>query len=117
MCVPLRFSKVLFVSSCVNQVLPCVLPSERDKLHAVKCIQKHRVSTRKARQQVVNGVNMLTQARHPFIVQLTASLQDSRCIYLVMEHLPGGITTPSPLAFVHAQTSVVQVTCSIIWCN
>merc|ERR1712166_1605475 len=86
----IEFWEHLLGEGASGKVLPCVLPNERDKLHAVKCIQKHRVNTRKAKEQVLNEVKLLTQARHPFIVEFTASLQDSQCIYLVMEHLPGG---------------------------
>ena len=96
------FLEHLLGEGASGTVLPCLLPSEGDKLHAVKCIQKHKIKTRKAKQQVVNEVKLLTQAQHPFIVQHTASLQDSQCIYLVMEHLPGGTTTPFPLASAHA---------------
>ena len=98
MCIPPRSVNRVICEQCVNQVLPCVLQNKRNTLHAVKCIQKHTIVTRKARQQILNEVNLLTQAQHPFIVKLTDALQDPHCIYLVMEHLPGGRALPSPLA-------------------
>jgi len=118
-----RLKKIEFLEQVLGEgasgkVLPCVLQNKRNKMHAVKCIQKHTIVTRKARQQILNEVNLLTQAQHPFIVKLTDTLQDPQCIYLVMEHLPGGdlfeyMTKCGALPESAAQFYIANVLCAL----
>ena len=49
--------------------------------------------------QVINEVQLLKKMHHPFVVDLMATAQDTRCIYLVMELLQGGVTlSPNSVA-------------------
>jgi len=60
------------------------------KYFALKAMKKKTILELKQEKQVTNERNILKNVKHPFIVELIASFQDSTRLYLVMEWLVGG---------------------------
>merc|ERR1740117_372589 len=69
-------------------VYPCM--DAAGNMHAVKCICKDTVVRHQAQKQTETEIRLLTGMYTPFIVRLHCTMQDERCVFLVMEMVPGG---------------------------
>ena len=49
-----------------------------------------RIITKKSVPSVMNEKRLLSQLKHPFLVNMTASFQDRETLFLVMDLMPGG---------------------------
>ncbi|XP_022589857.2 cAMP-dependent protein kinase catalytic subunit PRKX [Cyclospora cayetanensis] len=57
---------------------------------ALKILSKHKVVTMKQVEHVKDERRILSQISHPFIVNLLASFQDEKRLFLLMEYVNGG---------------------------
>ncbi|KAL8439836.1 hypothetical protein Efla_004362 [Eimeria flavescens] len=57
---------------------------------ALKILSKHKVITMKQVEHVKDERRILSQISHPFIVNLLASFQDEKRLFLLMEYVNGG---------------------------
>lgn len=60
------------------------------KYYAVKVMSKHGLIQQKQADHAKNEKEILESLSHPFIVEMKAFEQDSRCIYLIQEFIRGG---------------------------
>ncbi|KAJ3115771.1 camp-dependent protein kinase catalytic subunit [Phlyctochytrium bullatum] len=58
--------------------------------YAMKSLRKVDIVATKQVKHVMNEKTLLQSVRHPFIVNLLATFQDMKHLYLVMEYVPGG---------------------------
>ncbi|KAJ3213635.1 camp-dependent protein kinase catalytic subunit [Dinochytrium kinnereticum] len=58
--------------------------------YAMKSLRKVDIVATKQVKHVMNEKTLLQSVRHPFIVNLLATFQDPKHLYLVMEYVPGG---------------------------
>ncbi|PWN28047.1 kinase-like protein, partial [Jaminaea rosea] len=61
-----------------------------DRLFALKCLNKSHLLRMRQVEHVTSERDILLHTKHPFIVGLHATYQDSRCIYLLMDFVVGG---------------------------
>ncbi|CAD6888123.1 unnamed protein product [Tilletia controversa] len=57
---------------------------------ALKVLQKADIVRLKQVEHINNERDILSQVRHPFIVNLLRSYQDSKSVYMLMDYVPGG---------------------------
>lgn len=60
------------------------------KVFAIKEILKARVLAKRSIHSVINERKLLSQLKHPFIVNLHQAFQDKDNLFMVMDHYPGG---------------------------
>ncbi|CAO1632721.1 unnamed protein product [Parajaminaea phylloscopi] len=65
-------------------------PSTGNFFFALKALDKEQVVKMKQVQHANSERDILARVSHPFVVNLKATFQDSRCIYLLMDFAPGG---------------------------
>lgn len=53
-------------------------------------MSKALVITKKSIQSVMNERNLLSQLKHPFLVNMFLAYQDRDNLYLIMDLMPGG---------------------------
>ncbi|KAE8218711.1 hypothetical protein CF319_g7463 [Tilletia indica] len=58
--------------------------------YALKVLQKADIVRLKQVEHINNERDILSQIRHPFIVNLLRSYQDSKSVYMLMDYVPGG---------------------------
>ncbi|RKP09664.1 kinase-like domain-containing protein [Thamnocephalis sphaerospora] len=58
--------------------------------YAMKVLKKSEVVRLKQVEHIVNEKSILEQTRHPFLVNLLATFQDSVNLYMIMEYVVGG---------------------------
>ncbi|KAJ3101595.1 serine/threonine protein kinase, AGC [Phlyctochytrium planicorne] len=59
-------------------------------IYAMKSLRKVDIVATKQVKHVMNERDLLRSVRHPFIVNLLATFQDPKHLYLIMEYVPGG---------------------------
>ncbi|KAJ3219858.1 hypothetical protein HDU67_009046 [Dinochytrium kinnereticum] len=69
---------------------PAPFQKSASKIYAMKSLRKPDIVATKQVKHVMNEKTLLQSIRHPFIVELVATFQDSRHLYLVLEYISGG---------------------------
>merc|ERR1712166_665293 len=97
-------------------VYPAIDP--QGNFHAVKCISKDTVVTHGAQTQTENEIHLLKGIYTPFIVRMHYTMQDDRCVFLVMEMVSGGeffkfLVRQQMLAESHCQFYTANVICAL----
>ncbi|CAD8059441.1 unnamed protein product [Paramecium sonneborni] len=59
-------------------------------LYAMKIMSKAKIIAKKSVQSVMNELQLLSQLKHNFIINMQAAFQDRDNLYLVMDLLTGG---------------------------
>ena len=73
------FGRVHLVQSKHNQ-----------RFYAVKVLKKHQVVKMKQVEHTNDERSMLQEVKHPFLITLWGTFQDSRNLYMVMDFVEGG---------------------------
>lgn len=60
------------------------------QVYALKIMKKHDIIKLKQVDHIKSEKNILLEIQHPFLVQLKASFQDHKCIYMLFEYVSGG---------------------------
>lgn len=63
---------------------------ESDQLYALKIQAKKFIVQQNMTEMVLNEITIMKQVDHPFISKLHGTMQDKKCIYFLLELLPGG---------------------------
>jgi len=63
---------------------------KNDKHHALKIMKKAKIIDSQQVDHVKGEIKILSNIKHPFIVGLSGYFQDDKCIYLVLDYVPGG---------------------------
>lgn len=58
--------------------------------YALKILEKSEILRLKQVEHTINERSVLASVKHPFIVEMVASFQDTRYVYLVLEYVVGG---------------------------
>mmetsp|Transcript_11954 Transcript_11954/g.20173 ORF Transcript_11954/g.20173 Transcript_11954/m.20173 type:complete len:471 (+) Transcript_11954:53-1465(+) len=72
-----------------SQVFEATLKPTQEK-YAFKVVDKQRVERYKKRDEVLVEKWVLSNIQHPSMIRIFQSFQDRGCLYLVLEHVPGG---------------------------
>ncbi|TFY79882.1 hypothetical protein EWM64_g4129 [Hericium alpestre] len=78
------FGRVLLVRKRASS------PSRADKFFALKILRKTEVIRLRQVEHVKAERHILSRVRHPFIINLFATFQDSLNIYMLLTYVPGG---------------------------
>ena len=60
------------------------------KLFAMKEMSKARIISKRSVNSVMNERKLLSQLKHPFLVNMSYAFQDQKTLYLIMDLLSGG---------------------------
>ncbi len=59
-------------------------------MYALKVMSKAKIISKKSVNSVLNEKMLLSNLRHPFLINMTSAFQDRENLYLVMDLLTGG---------------------------
>ena len=60
------------------------------KLYAMKEMSKARIIQKRSVNSVMNERKLLSQLKHPYLVNMSYAFQDQKNLYLIMDLLSGG---------------------------
>ncbi|KAI9204729.1 kinase-like domain-containing protein [Polychytrium aggregatum] len=84
------FATVHLVKFAPRNLQDVSQPAVSEKSYAMKALRKKDIIATKQIKHVMNEKTILENVRFPFIVELLATFQDIKHLYLVMEYIPGG---------------------------
>jgi len=98
------FGRVHLVQSKHNQ-----------RFYAVKVLKKAQVVKMKQVEHTNDERKMLQEVKHPFLITLWGTFQDSKNLYMVMDFVEGGelfsLLRKSQVSFSNQTLSIIQLTC------
>lgn len=62
----------------------------KGEAYALKIMRKSRILSKKSTEAVLIERQVLSALKHPFIVNMHYAFQDSKCLYLALDYMPGG---------------------------
>ncbi|KAJ3112669.1 camp-dependent protein kinase catalytic subunit, partial [Phlyctochytrium bullatum] len=81
------YARVILVRSRPGRTSPSRDPS---RVYAMKCLRKAEIVATKQVKHVMDEKNLLGSLKSPFVVELLATFQDQRHLFILMEYVPGG---------------------------
>ena len=67
-----------------------VKKKDTEKIYAMKIIKKSRIMKPKHEEHIYNERNILIDMKHPFIIKMDFSFQNSKKLFFVLEYCIGG---------------------------